>query len=109
MNSASISTRFVDNTTCAVHLSSAFFARQIINRPFLTGPLQFVAGLGPRKAKMLLDYAKHKGFVANRDELLRKTVFVDVSLLCCLTCCLMISLIDVAARAERAASLGQQR
>jgi transcription elongation factor SPT6 len=45
---------------------------KIQQRPWLTGTLQFLTGLGPIKAKMLLDYAKKRGYLASREELFTK-------------------------------------
>jgi transcription elongation factor SPT6 len=46
---------------------------KIIGRPFLHGPLQFVAGLGPRKAKSLLDQLQSRGFVPSRVALKQRS------------------------------------
>jgi len=45
---------------------------RVQQRPWLAGTLQFLTGLGPLKAKMLLDHAKKRGFIASRAELLSK-------------------------------------
>ena len=43
-----------------------------VQRPWLTGSLQFINGLGQVKAKYLLDYVKKHGYLASRDELQNK-------------------------------------
>lgn len=43
---------------------------KVQQRPWLSGTLQFLAGLGPIKAKLLLDYVKKRGYLSSRNDLL---------------------------------------
>jgi len=43
---------------------------KILQRPFLASEVQFVCGLGPRKAKALLDALRLRGHLGNRHDLL---------------------------------------
>ena len=45
---------------------------RLTTRPWLTGTMQFVSGLGPIKAQAILTQIKRRGFLPNRDSLLRK-------------------------------------
>ena len=43
---------------------------KLVSRPWLTGTLQFLNGLGPIKSKLLLDFLKRRSYIAHREELL---------------------------------------
>jgi len=62
----------LSRTLCRLVNYQCVDMNRILQRPWLSGSLQFVAGLGPIKAKLLMDYAKKKGYIVLREELQNK-------------------------------------